>query len=58
MPITWLSEYHPREGRNEWLIDLCVTRGARGEVRRDSSVRLGGGRSVTTGDLSDPGHLV
>jgi hypothetical protein len=27
-PITWSSEYHPREGRNERLIDLCVKAGA------------------------------
>jgi hypothetical protein len=26
--ITWSSEYHPREGRNERLIDLCVKAGA------------------------------
>jgi len=27
-PIRWSSEYHPREGRNERLIDLCVKSGA------------------------------
>lgn len=27
-PIRWSSEYHPREGRNERLIDLCVKAGA------------------------------
>jgi len=27
-PIRWSSEYHPREGRNERLIDLCVAAGA------------------------------
>ena len=27
-PITWSSEYHPVEGRNERLIDLCVKAGA------------------------------
>jgi hypothetical protein len=27
-PITWSSEYHRREGRNERLIDLCVACGA------------------------------
>jgi hypothetical protein len=27
-PIRWSSEYHPREGRNERLIDLCVKCGA------------------------------
>jgi hypothetical protein len=27
-PITWSSEYHPREGRNDRLIDLCVKAGA------------------------------
>jgi len=27
-PIKWSSEYHPREGRNERLIDLCVKSGA------------------------------
>jgi hypothetical protein len=27
-PIRWSSEYHPREGRNERLIDLCVKTGA------------------------------
>lgn len=27
-PITWSSEYDPREGRNERLIDLCVKAGA------------------------------
>jgi hypothetical protein len=26
--ITWSSEYHPRDGRNERLIDLCVKAGA------------------------------
>ena len=26
--IRWSSEYHPREGRNERLIDLCVKSGA------------------------------
>jgi hypothetical protein len=26
--ISWSSEYHPREGRNERLIDLCVKAGA------------------------------
>jgi len=27
-PITWSSEYHPSEGRNERLVDLCVKAGA------------------------------
>jgi hypothetical protein len=27
-PITWSEAYHPREGRNERLIDLCVKAGA------------------------------
>jgi hypothetical protein len=27
-PIRWSSEYHPREGRNERLIDLCLKSGA------------------------------
>jgi hypothetical protein len=27
-PIRWSSEYHPSEGRNERLIDLCVKAGA------------------------------
>jgi hypothetical protein len=27
-PIRWSSEYHPRDGRNERLIDLCVRSGA------------------------------
>jgi hypothetical protein len=27
-PITWSSEYHPVEGRNERLVDLCVKAGA------------------------------
>jgi hypothetical protein len=27
-PIRWSSEYHPREGRNERLVDLCVKSGA------------------------------
>ena len=27
-PITWSEAYHPREGRNERLIDLCVKSGA------------------------------
>ena len=27
-PIRWSSEYHPSEGRNERLIDLCVKSGA------------------------------
>ena len=27
-PIRWSSEYHPRQGRNERLIDLCVKTGA------------------------------
>jgi hypothetical protein len=27
-PIRWSSEYHPGEGRNERLIDLCVKAGA------------------------------
>jgi hypothetical protein len=27
-PIRWSSEYHPRDGRNERLIDLCVKSGA------------------------------
>jgi hypothetical protein len=27
-PITWSSEYHPRQGRNERLIDVCVKSGA------------------------------
>jgi hypothetical protein len=27
-PIRWSSEYHPHEGRNERLIDLCVKSGA------------------------------
>lgn len=27
-PITWSSEYHPVEGRNERLIDLCMKAGA------------------------------
>jgi hypothetical protein len=27
-PIRWSSEYHPCEGRNERLIDLCVKAGA------------------------------
>jgi len=27
-PITWSSEYHPRQGRNERLLDLCVKAGA------------------------------
>jgi hypothetical protein len=27
-PIRWSSEYHPGEGRNERLIDLCVKSGA------------------------------
>jgi hypothetical protein len=27
-PITWSSEYHPREGRNERLVDLCLKAGA------------------------------
>ncbi len=27
-PITWSSEYHPGEGRNERLIELCVKAGA------------------------------
>lgn len=27
-PIRWSSEYHPAEGRNERLIDLCVKAGA------------------------------
>jgi hypothetical protein len=27
-PITWSSDYHPREGRNERLVDLCLEAGA------------------------------
>jgi hypothetical protein len=27
-PITWSTDYHPREGRNERLIDLCRATGA------------------------------
>ena len=27
-PITWSEAYHPRDGRNERLIDLCVKSGA------------------------------
>jgi hypothetical protein len=27
-PIRWSSEYHPAEGRNERLVDLCVKAGA------------------------------